>query len=123
MSGKTISGSPHGAPGKLARSDRPTPRRSTRSRGNLVPAFRVGHQLDRPVRRGAHGMLAVSGAEVDRGRGPPALLAPQLHQRLRECPIAMIPNEQTHREYRLSTTAMQLETQVGPVWEALGAAA
>ena len=50
------------------------------------------------------------------------MLAPQLHQRLRECPIAMIPNEQAHREYRLPATAVQFQAALWPVREALAAA-
>jgi hypothetical protein len=59
------------------------------------------HQLNSPVRRSSHGELTVASAEIDRGRGLAAFLAPQLSQHLGERPIAMVSNEQAHREDRL----------------------
>ena len=75
----------------------------------------VRHHLNRPVGRSTHGELTMAGAQIDRGRGPPALLAPQLGQHRRERPIAMVAKQQAHREYRLLAAAVQLKAAFGPV--------
>jgi hypothetical protein len=57
----------------------------------------------------------MSGAEIDRRWRLPALLAPQFGQYLGERPITMVPDEQTHREYRLPTAAVQFQAAVWPI--------
>jgi hypothetical protein len=77
------------------------------------------HQLDRPVRRSAHGVLAMPSTQIDRGRGLTAPPTPQLGQHVNERPITVVPDQQAHGQYRLPATAMQFQAAVGPVREPL----
>ena len=67
-------------------------------------------------------MLAMASTEIDRGRGLPALPAPQLGQHIGERPIAMVAMEQAHRIDRLSAAAVHLQPTVRPVGKALAEA-
>jgi hypothetical protein len=60
-------------------------------------------------------MLAVPGTEIDRRWRLPALLAPQFGQYLGERPIAMVADEQAHRDHRLPAAAVELQAALWPV--------
>ena len=64
----------------------------------------------------------MTGAEVNRGRGLPALLAAQLGQHCGKRPIAIVPDQHAHREHRLTATAIQFQAAVRPVRETLAEA-
>jgi hypothetical protein len=64
-------------------------------------------------------VLTMAGAEIDWGRGLAALSTPLLRQYLDKRPIAMIPDQQAHRNHRLPTAAVQFQPTVRPVREAL----
>ena len=67
-------------------------------------------------------MLAIASAEIDRGRGLPALPAPQLCKHIGERPIAVVTDEQSHRIDRLSAATVHLQPTVRPVGKALAEA-
>jgi hypothetical protein len=54
----------------------------------------------------------VASAEIDRGRGLTALLAPQPGQHMGERPIAIVPEQQAQGEHRLPAAAVQFEAAV-----------
>jgi hypothetical protein len=60
-------------------------------------------------------VLAVAGAEIDRGRGLTALPAPQLGQYLDERAIAVVANEQAQRDRPIArgSSAARRDNQAG----------
>jgi hypothetical protein len=92
------------------------PIRSTPTRiGNGGPGspdtIRIRDEFDRRTEV----VLTVTGAQVNRRRGLPALLAPETRKDLRERPVPAVPQQHADWQDRYAAAAIQLKPALGPV--------
>jgi hypothetical protein len=80
-----------------------------------ITVIRIRDEFDRPIRRRAEVVLTVTGAQVNRRRGLPALLAPETRKDLRERPVPAVPQQHADWQDRYATATIQFKPALGPV--------
>jgi hypothetical protein len=80
-----------------------------------ITVIRIRDEFDRPVCRRTKVVLTVTGAQVNRRRGLPALLAPETRKDLRERPVPAVPQQHSDWQDRYAAAAIQFKLALGPV--------